>query len=58
MKERKEKKSRRYQFAVFPSFGRALDAFCREMGATRTEVFVAAVTEFIKEKEDTHVQGQ
>lgn len=43
MKEKKEKKTRRYQFAVSPSFGRAFDAFCDAIGKTRTDVFTETV---------------
>ena len=49
MEGRKEKKTRRYQFAVAPSFGRVFDALCRKTGNTRTDVFVHAVTRVINE---------
>ena len=44
MEKKKERKTRRYQFAVSPSFGRLFDALCRKTGDTRTDVFVRAVT--------------
>ena len=57
MKVKKEKKSRRYQFAVSPSFGSAFDAFCKETGRTRTEVFTEAVAELIHKEYAPYVQG-
>ena len=57
MKVKKEKKTRRYQFAVSPSFGSAFDAFCKETGRTRTDVFTEAVAELIHKEYAPYVQG-
>ena len=58
MKAKKEKKTRRYQFAVSPSFGRAFDAWCLHSGVTRTDMFVNTMARVIREKGFNYVEGQ